>query len=604
MCLIVSRRLDILLAFEHRRGRGKLGLLSPVGRIDDLCKNWSMTDVLRIKSLKFRAGAREGQPGLQVDTPSVTLIVGPNNSGKSQALREIETWCLGTRAEPIIIEEIELTLPETAEEARAMLVPFETDPPPGQAQQVGQVWFGRPIIRSTEQEYKVQVTEDTLRQWFDGRANDKLYRHLRSIMVRPFVLRLDGRTRFELMDDKPTGPLEVKPANHLWALFVDYARREQVRAFTEAAFGRHFVIDPTGMNVYRARLSERRPADNTEEQALDARSRAFHGSAPLISTLGDGVRASIGLVSAVMSLPHKILLVDEPEAFLHPTLARRMGRTLAEAAKDRDASLVVATHSADLLMGCIQAAPELRLVRLTHQGGESTARSIDTRAVAELMNDPLLRSTSALRALFHRGVVVTEADADRAFYEEINSRLLQTGRGVEDSLFLNAQNWQTILRITKPLRQLGIPAAAVFDFDVLMSNEFAPVWELVKTDQTDLESLQFERAAIKALMETAGRKECKAKGIEALLAKDRARVTAFITRMRTFGIFFVPKGELESWLQALGVARSDKSKWITKIFEQLGADPDDAAYVRPSTDDVWAFIDRIESWIAKPDLPA
>lgn len=563
-----------------------------------------MADVLRIKSLKFRAGATEGGAGLQVDTPSVTLLVGPNNSGKSQALREIETWCLGTQVEPIVVGEIELALPDTIGEARAMLVPFETDPPAGQAQQIGQVWFGRPIIRSTEQEFKVQVAEESLRVWFEGREHPDRYKNLRSILVRPFVLRLDGRTRFELMDDKPTGPLEAKPANHLWALFVDDPRREQVRAFTKEAFGRYFVIDPTGMNFYRARLSERPPADKTEEQALDARARAFHASAPLISTLGDGVRAAIGLVSAVMSLPHKILLVDEPEAFLHPTLARRMGRTLAQAAKDRDASLVVATHSADLLMGCIQSAPELRLVRLTHQGGKSTARSIDTKAVAELMNDPLLRSTSALRALFHRGVVVTEADADRAFYEEINSRLLQAGRGVEDSLFLNAQNWQTILRIAKPLRQLGIPAAAVFDFDVLMSNEFAPVWELVKMEQAELEKLQLERASIKALMETAGRKECKAKGVEALLAKDRARVTAFIARMRSVGIFFVPKGELESWLQALGVSRSDKSKWITKIFEQLGASPDNATYVRPGTDDVWAFIDAIESWIAKPDLPA
>jgi len=559
-----------------------------------------MTERLNIRSLRFRSGSTEGAEALDVTTPSVTLLVGPNNSGKSSALKELESWAHGAEGPFSVIDHITLDLPDTVADVRSMMRVFESEPPSGHTREPNHTWYARPVIRSGESEYRTQVADQSWEQWFENRTDVGNFRALRSSFVRPFVLRLDGRTRFELMDDKPTGPLEAPPANHLWALFIDDAQREKVREFTEAAFGKHFVIDPTGMNSYRVRLSNRRPADQQEEQALDQRARSFHQAAPLVSSLGDGVKAATGLVSAVMSSSHRILLIDEPEAFLHPTLARRMGRTLSEAAQQRGASLVIATHSADVLMGCIQSTPQLRLVRLTYDGDSGTARSIDTAAVSALMNDPLLRSTSALRALFHRSVVVSEADSDRAFYEEINARMLQEGRGVEDSLFLNAQNWQTIVRIVSPLRQLGIPAAAVFDFDVLMSDEFATVWGLVNSPPAELARLQQERAQVKAYMDAVGKELCKRNGVAAFGGAEAHAINGFIANMEAFGVFFVPVGELEGWLQNLSVSRARKNRWITEMFEALGADPDDDSYVRPGADDVWDFVARIERWSGDP----
>lgn len=83
------------------------------------------------------------------------------------------------------------------------------------------------------------------------------------------------------------------------------------------------------------------------------------------------------------------------------------------------------------------------------------AHVLHSSEVEKLSRDPLLRSADALDALFARSAVVCEADSDRAFYEEINRRLLDTdGRtGALDPVFLNAQNWQTTLSLAKPLRQ-------------------------------------------------------------------------------------------------------------------------------------------------------
>ncbi|MDE0436453.1 MAG: AAA family ATPase [Bryobacterales bacterium] len=557
-----------------------------------------MAQDLRIKRVIFRAsGGSDGEP-LNIETPNVTVLVGPNNSGKSLSLREIEALCQGNSDKCLLIKKIDLVLPQSFDELMAMLARHIADPPENHRARPDFFWLARPAIRQGEERIYEEVHHDGLRDaYVRGDSQD-----IRHAFVRAFTLRLDGRTRFDLVDPKETGPLEQYPQNHLWALFKDDANRQKVQDFTQAAFGKYFVVDPTGMRYFRARLSDRKPKSGAEEQALDARARTFHQKAPLVAELGDGVRCSVGLVSAIMSLDQRILLIDEPEAFLHPTLSRHVGRVLAQAARDRDATLITATHSSDFLFGCIQAAPDLRIVRLTYDGGRATARTIDSAQILRLMNDPLLRSTSALRALFYRGVVVTEADPDRALYDEINHRLLLEKEGIEDGIFINAQNWQTIPRLVAPLREIGIPAAAIFDFDVLMSNQFSHLWPLAYESEQVLQQLQADREKVRRLMAVVSKTACKDNGINAFEERDREFVKAFVDRMAQYGLFFVIVGELECWLSHLGVRkRRNKPTWLTDVFEKLGSDPSDNGYVRPLGGDVWDFVRQIEHWIGDQD---
>ena len=202
-----------------------------------------------------------------------------------------------------------------------MLDVHKAEPPKNQLTQPGHFWIARPVVRHGEEALHQQVSEADVQTWFEAKSLEPL----RQVFVRTFTLRLDGRTRFDLVEQKDAGPLEANPQNHLWALFIDDDGREKVRKFTEDAFSKHFVIDPTGMKHFRVRLSDTQPSSKTEEQGLDATSRKFHRNAPLVSELGDGLRTSIGLVSAVMSLSQRILLVDEPEAFSpsNPCKSRR-----------------------------------------------------------------------------------------------------------------------------------------------------------------------------------------------------------------------------------------------------------------------------------------
>lgn len=557
-----------------------------------------MANDLKLKSIKFKAGSSVGQSPLVIDCPNVTVLIGPNNSGKSQTLREIEADCISANTgSSLVIDGLEIEMPTDAGKMLALLDPFDRGTPPGNSPaSPGYVWLRRPSVGGSGN-IDEQIHKEGFPQWISANERSALKKYF----VRFLTRRLDGATRFNLVAPQSSGPLDQAPINHLWALFMDQQAREKVSAFTESAFGRYFVIDPTGMTEFRIRLSDRKPTDIDEEQALGPRARAFHEAASLITNLGDGVKASVGLVAAIHSLPDRILLVDEPEAFLHPTLARRIGQALSDTARERDASMVVATHSAEFLIGCLQSTPDLRLVRLTFELGQATARTLEPADVTTLMKDPLLRSANAIRALFHRGVVVCEADSDRAFYEEINARLVNMGRGIDDALFMNAQNWQTIPRIIEPLRRVGVPAAGIFDFDVLMDKDFKHLWPLVQVDQVQFQELQNDRACAKALMESTTRAKIKKQGLAAFTsATDRAKMEGLLKRFAAHGMFFVAQGELEGWLSYSGISAGDKAKWVLKMFEYMGADPLADGYVDAGTDDVWGFLSSIKDWIDDP----
>ena len=545
----------------------------------------------------FSAGARPGDASLEVQTGDALIIVGPNNSGKSLALREIESWCFLQTTAHKIIAQIQVMFPDDPETALEMLKKYEALPPHGQFPPPGHFYIGLPAFTS-QGTIHFEVNPDHVR----AAVRDKDELALRHFFTRCYTIRLDGKTRFSLSETKSAGDLMSHPQNHLWALFVDDPARERVRKLTEEAFGLHFVIDPTQIGHLRIRMSSRAPATKSEEQALDGTARSFHQAATPVSELSDGVQAFVGLTSAVLSVPHKIMLIDEPEAFLHPTLARRLGMHLSHISREREASLVVATHSAEFLRGCLEVSDATAVVRVTYENGVATARALPSTELVQMMRHPLLRSTGLVQALFHRAVVVAEGDTDRAFYDKLNRRLNVQDRGIRDALFLNAQNKQTIHTMVKPLRQIGIPAAAIVDLDII--KEGGTNWHnLLKACQVDMAlypELEIERnyfnQQFENLATTGFREPIKCKGLAALSSEDKTKGELFLKKLSRYGLFIVPNGEQEAWLSHLDVY-GHGPEWLVELFSRIGQLESDPTYLHPATNDVWRFLDDIAAWV-------
>lgn len=523
----------------------------------------------------------------------ITIFVGPNNSGKSLVLKEIESAFTKHPFPPNtqILKDYEVRWQDEAE--------FDVELKklnryPDQNAALGHITIGR--INPAGRREAVNIDLDQLK----GIAKERLQKNWWATQYLKWgVLRLDGRSRFNLTNDQDGGDLLSAPQNMLAHLFQDEIARKKVRELVKDAFNQTFVIDPTNLGKLRIRLS--RDDALADEQSLNEAARNYHQAAMHIKDASDGVQAFTGITTAVLSGEFHTFLVDEPEAFLHPPLARKLGTNLATLATQRKGSLLAATHSADFLMGCVQASKDVRVVRLEYSNGKSHGRMVDPGELEKLFKSPLMRSANAISGLFYDGVVVTESDNDRAFYGEIYHRLASINKDYPSILFINAQNKQTIKNIIAPLRKFGVPAAAIPDIDILKDGGGTWTDWLASAHIPGAlhQGYSLQRNSIKDCFAAAGKDMKTDGGVNALPIADKQAAEVLFQTLADYGVFVVQHGELENWLTALQVP-GKKTDWTVAMLERLGSDPADQNYVSPGVGDVWDFIGKVVNWVKNP----
>lgn len=544
-----------------------------------------------ITGLSLRSGRSAGGEPLSLDVAPVTVFVGPNNSGKSRLLTEIDEYCAsGPRADSFILNSLDFASLDE-ERATELISSITGKPNPGEALQAGHVIVASrrarlqvPLANITKMVMNPAYQLPPFCQWF----------------LTHFVLKLDGQSRIGLVADQPAGDLQSPAHSSFQSLFRDNQKREEVRRIVKEAFGMYFVMDPTHVGQLRIRLADRPPIDETEERGLHDAAVQFHSQAMLIANASDGVKAFTGIISEVIAGDPRIMLIDEPEAFLHPSLAFKLGYELSRASISADKRVFVSTHSPSFVMGCIQSGAPVNIIRLTYRSGSATARALPSTDLLKLMRNPLLRSTGVLSGLFYEFVIVTESDADRAFYQEINERLLKFKPewGIPNCLFLHAQNKQTIRTIIEPLRQLGIPAAGIIDIDALKEGG-SPWMNLLSASgvpSLSQQSLAALRTAVFKALVATGKDMKREGGVELLEGEEREAAENLIQHLADYGTFVIPGGELEHWLKGLGATGHGPS-WLISAFERMGEDPDSPAYIKPDDDDVWLFMSRVRAWL-------
>lgn len=570
--------------------------------------------------------------------------MGPNNSGKSLLLREIESYAegaqdphtgVGLNFEGKILDNFDPKLPSREEAEQLLLARKFESPDPG------------PTLPGYLRVYKIDLVYDQYRgrqgyiqkdipleqtlgslEMFNSNPHvAKSDYGMISTVLRSFVslftIRLDGSTRLALTDPRPRGNVRSHAQNHLWALAQDDKVRSSLREITYDAFGRYFVIDATHMQTFHVSMSDTAPPPGIELN-LGQEGREFFDQATDIADLSDGIKAFTGLAAAVLSADFRVMLIDEPEAFLHPVLAGKLGKRLTELAANREGNVLAATHSPDFLMGCVEAG-DVNVIRLTYRQEVPSARILPANDLREMMSDPLLRSTGVLSALFHEGAIVCEGDADRAFYQEINHRLLtvqfdqgkgsdenenteaskisQELKGADNSIFLNSHGKDTVPRIVGPLRKMGIPAAAIVDLDVL-KNEFSPLLTAALVPEDSRYAWGNHRGRIEGKLRNKDASYKTEGGLNLLDKGDRESAETLLNNLAEYGIFVLPTGELESWLKEWLTSLNEspaKKRWVPKVFELMGSEPKAPGYLKPREGDVWDFMRKVGAWIADPN---
>jgi hypothetical protein len=545
-----------------------------------------------IKTLHLQFGHGPGQPKESFDVGAVTIFVGPNNSGKSKVLTEIEQFCrAGMKHSPFVVLEAATFSGLSENDAQIAINKITEQPNPGEHVSGENIIVGskngrHQVHKANLYKYVQNPSENSngFCQWFLTHS----------------TLFLDGSGRVSLVNDQPAGNLQAPPRTSLQFLFRDDKKRREVRRIVSEAFGSFVVVDPTHLGTLKVRWSPTAPASDLEERGIHAEAVAFHSKAQQIHEVSDGVKAFTGIILELVAGDPRVVIIDEPEAFLHPSLAFKLGHELSLAAVAADKKVFVSTHSPSFVMGCIQSGAPINIVRLTYRQTVPTARILPSGEILKLMRNPLLRSTGVISGLFYEFVVVTESDADRAFYQEINERLLRfmPQWGIPNCLFINAQNKQTVKTIVEPLRRLGIPTVGIVDIDVV--KEGGVVWssllEAANIPSLAQGALSTMRVSVKAAMIGTGKDMKRDGGLAILQEGDREAAKSLLDQLATYGIFVVPGGELESWLKPLG-ATSHGPAWLTGIFEKMGEDPSTEGYLKPADGDVWKFISLLRVWL-------
>jgi len=236
------------------------------------------------------------------------------------------------------------------------------------------------------------------------------------------------------------------------------------------------------------------------------------------------MRSFAGTLLEVSVGQESILLIDEPEAFLHPPQARMLGRMLVSNNLQRQ--IIVATHSGDVLRGVLDAnAPTVRVVRMQRDDDINVIRELDSESLGKLWIDPLLRFSNILDSIFHERVVLAEADTDCRFYAAISDACSDENADQirrPDTMFVHCNGKDRMPRVLRALRQIGLDVRVVVDFDVL--NDENPLRGIVEAASGNWPDIEKEWRRVKAAVDEK-KPELNSQEVRSEIEKELAHIT-------------------------------------------------------------------------------
>ncbi|MGN7797626.1 ATP-dependent nuclease [Leifsonia sp. 22587] len=434
--------------------------------------------------LNVKINTFETSDGTQVSVPDagVVIFVGPNNAGKSQALRDLVgkvrngDGYVGKAITAVSLEK------------------------QGDTSELWS-WAQENLPRATREGVeRIQVSG-----WGDVAATDvgpqwSMPSNL-GMLTDSFVLFADGKTRLTSVDAPTNIDFRTQfPTHPIQRAARDSALEVEFSEVSRSAFGLEATVDRFAGAVIPLRLGPR-PVFAHENGVPTMEYLEALAGTPAVENQGDGVKSFLGLMTQLIAGSHTVLLVDEPEAFLHPPQARLLGRLLAQRASSRQVFL--ATHSADIVQGALEAGASVTIVRLTREADLNRAAVIDDADVQELWADPLLRYSDVLDGLFHDAVVLCESDSDCRYYAAVRNHLFPDDTGATrrpELHFTHCGGKGRLAVVIRALKAVRVPVVVVSDFDLL--REEADVRKTVEALGGQWEGLSPARSVIDAALKS------------------------------------------------------------------------------------------------------
>ena len=277
-----------------------------------------------------------------------------------------------------------------------------------------------------------------------------------------------------------------------------------------------------------------------------------------------------------------LLLIDEPELYLHPQAIEVVRAALSRLAGE-GYQIIVTTHSANMIAR--SDAKNVLLIRRNAADG-TTCYPRMKDVVAQAINDAdhqseaLFALSNSTKVLFSERVVITEGKTERVILPAVFDDLFGVTLGEEKIGLVDIGGVNNIPDTMRILRAMGLPCKAVVDLDFVFRT--APAKGLIAADHPDLVAC----AGIFARLAGEGRVGLDEAGLPKkhggnpaivafeLLAKEAdaaQHIDGLFDAMFAHNIWLWKKGAIEAYL---GIAKTDAARlaFVNSLPEQANRD--------------------------------
>lgn len=519
-----------------------------------------------------------GGQTISLDPSSKLLVVGPNNSGKSKALREIEEFVGVSPAKDgaVVISDAEV---EKNCDSAALLAYLDENA----------------TYQAGNQQYFLgswAVHKNHLKHW-----DQPCLRTLHA----GFLKRIGAEERLALSKPQQAVSIDEQKSKPQHVLYYDDPLMSEMSELFRGAFGTDIMFNFKAGTTIPIHVGEIPTGKTMKDRAGDDYVRAVVAN-PLLHLQGDGMKSYAGLLFEAIVGGHPMTLIDEPEAFLHPPQMRRLGKTLSERV---DGQLIVATHSSDIMRGFLEGTKgSARILRIRRVGSVNHVYEAAPNTIKELWEKPELRYSNALEAVFHEQAILCEDDSDCKLFNSVADYLeAKSKKQWADTAYVPTGGKHAVAKIAKVLRQIGVPVKAIYDIDFLDDElvvknaveAFGGSWAAVqpKWKQVDAEvrnGVKPKTAAeikleISNLIKKADPDALPVSEIKEAMKQTKAwnlvkrvgkggipagqateRYEELVVMLEAIGIYLIPVGEIENYCRRVG---GHGPKFVTSLLSSI-----------------------------------
>lgn len=579
-------------------------------------------------------------PGAEIADPKgIIVVVGPNSSGKTLFLRDVEKYLATGKQEFVVCQDMAPQKPSDFQRfVDELIEKHYLQPVPGQANQfrtyVPILAQQGPNSLYSRQQFQLQSLKKAYDEFASERGgnNPGWFGPIGITLVAPLSLDLRRQVcnkvkSFNYQAETPDQPVQ--------GLYLNSEAQERLAEETGRVFGNAVWLDISEQGALQLRTSGSPtcPPHGQTINPLEARNYIA------VENEGDGYRSYVGTCLSLLLGIRPVALIDEPELCLHPPQAYHIGRFIGKHASN-DHVTFVATHSSHVLRGILETANRVTVIRLTRRKREFTARLIAERELVDTVRNPRTRAEAILDGVFSRGVVLVEGEGDREEYQAASEAIEDyPSREVHFVPVGGTGGFAEPLRF---YRSLEIPAAVIADLDaacdvdkvIAVSKVLSPKLPGPQDAITKLRAVvqrikslpppiteDNAKARLKELSEESwnwnsggdnvlrGRlnelenqlkriQKLKEGGIEAYqdCPELQRELQDVVVIFRRIGLFFVPVGELEDWAKQL---MTDVPKGRKTKTDRAAIAADRIRAASEKTGDIWAFVQEVLDYLRK-----